>query len=72
MTEAMLDGKSVAPSSEELIGRAQSLIPLLRANAGLADRLGHLPDVSVAGHQASPSGNERPLRPRRAQSSSGA
>ena len=47
MTEAMLDGKPVAPSSEELISRAQSLIPLLRANATLADRLGHLPDENV-------------------------
>jgi alkylation response protein AidB-like acyl-CoA dehydrogenase len=47
MTEAMLDGRSAAPSSADLIGRARSLIPLLRANAGLADRLGHLPDENV-------------------------
>jgi hypothetical protein len=40
VTEAMLDGKPAAPSSEELISRAQSLIPLLRANANLADQLG--------------------------------
>ena len=33
MTEAKLDGKPVAPSPEELISRARSLIPLLRANA---------------------------------------
>ena len=47
MTEAMLDGKPVAPSSEELISRAQSLIPLLRANASLADQLGRVPDENV-------------------------
>jgi 3-hydroxy-9,10-secoandrosta-1,3,5(10)-triene-9,17-dione monooxygenase len=47
VTEAMLDGKPAAPSSAELISRAQSLIPLLRANATLADRLGHLPDENV-------------------------
>ena len=47
MTEAMLDGKPAAPSSEELISRAKSLIPLLRANAGLAERLGRLPDENV-------------------------
>src|SRR6266568_6467781 len=43
----MLDGKPVVPSPEELISRAESLIPLLRANASLADRLGHLPDKNV-------------------------
>jgi alkylation response protein AidB-like acyl-CoA dehydrogenase len=47
VTEAMLDGKPAAPSSAELISRAQSLIPLLRANAALADRLGRLPDENV-------------------------
>jgi hypothetical protein len=47
VTEAMLDGKPVAPSSEELISRAQSLIPLLRANANLADQLGRVPDENV-------------------------
>ena len=47
MTEAMLDGKSLVPSSEELISRAKSLIPLLRANATLADQLGRLPDENV-------------------------
>ncbi len=47
MTEATIDGKSVAPSSEELISRAESLIPLLRANASLAERLGHLPGENV-------------------------
>ena len=47
MTEAMLDGKPVAPSSAELISRAQSLIPLLRANANLADQLGRVPDENV-------------------------
>ena len=47
MTEAMLDGKSVVPSSAELISRAESLIPLLRANASRADQLGRLPDENV-------------------------
>jgi 3-hydroxy-9,10-secoandrosta-1,3,5(10)-triene-9,17-dione monooxygenase len=47
VTEAMLDGKPLAPSSEELISRAQSLIPLLRSNASLADRLGRVPDENV-------------------------
>lgn len=47
MTEAMLDGKSVVPSSEELVSRAKSLIPLLRANASVADQLGRLPDENV-------------------------
>ena len=47
MTEAKLDDTSVAPSSAELISRAQSLIPLLRANASLADRLGRLPDDNI-------------------------
>jgi hypothetical protein len=40
VTEAMLDGKPVAPNSEELTSRAESLIPLLGSNANLADRLG--------------------------------
>src|ERR1700733_3279149 len=43
----MLDGKPAAPNSEELISRAQSLIPLLRSNANLADRLGHVPDENI-------------------------
>ena len=43
----MLDGKPTAPNSEELISRAESLIPLLRSNANLADRLGHVPDENV-------------------------
>src|SRR5215469_12680563 len=43
----MLDGHLVAPSSAELIRRAEALIPLLRANASLADRLGRLPDENV-------------------------
>src|SRR3984885_11506286 len=47
MTEAMLDGKSAVPSSGELVSRAESLIPLLRANASLADRLGRVPDENV-------------------------
>jgi len=47
VTEAILDGKPLAPSSEELISRAQSLIPLLRSNANLADRLGRVPDENV-------------------------
>src|SRR6516162_10302131 len=47
MTEAILDGKSVVPSSGELISWAQSLIPLLRANAVLAEELGRLPDENV-------------------------
>jgi alkylation response protein AidB-like acyl-CoA dehydrogenase len=47
MAEEMTDGTSAAPSSEELISQAESLIPLLRANASLADRLGHLPDENV-------------------------
>lgn len=47
MTEAMIDGKPAAPSSAELISRAESLIPLLRANANLADQLGRVPDENV-------------------------
>ena len=47
MTEAMLDGTSVVPGSAELISRAESLIPLLRANGSLAERLGRLPDENV-------------------------
>ncbi|HEX4092012.1 MAG TPA: acyl-CoA dehydrogenase family protein [Trebonia sp.] len=47
MTEAMLNGRPAAPSSEELIGRAAALIPLLRANASLTERLGRLPDENV-------------------------
>ncbi|MGH3299078.1 MAG: acyl-CoA dehydrogenase family protein [Trebonia sp.] len=47
MTEAMLDGHLMVPSSAELISRAESLIPLLRANANLADRLGRVPDENV-------------------------
>ena len=47
MTKAMLDGKQVVPGSAELISRAQSLIPLLRANAVLAEELGRLPDENV-------------------------
>ena len=47
MTEAMLDDKPAMPSSAELISRAESLIPLLRANANLADRLGRVPDENV-------------------------
>ncbi len=47
MTEAMLNGKPAAPSSAELISRAESLIPLLRANASLAERLGRVPDENV-------------------------
>jgi alkylation response protein AidB-like acyl-CoA dehydrogenase len=47
VTEAMPDGKATAPGSAELISRAQSLIPLLRANGALAEALGHLPDENV-------------------------
>lgn len=47
MTEAIVNGKPAAPSPGELISRARSLIPLLRANATLADRLGRLPDENV-------------------------
>jgi hypothetical protein len=47
VTEAMLDGRPAVSSSEELISRAQALIPLLRANAILADQLGRLPDENV-------------------------
>jgi len=47
MTDTILDSKSAAPSSAELISRAQALIPLLRANAVLAEELGHLPDENV-------------------------
>jgi alkylation response protein AidB-like acyl-CoA dehydrogenase len=43
----MLAGKPVALNSEELITRVQSLIPLLRSNANVADRLGHVPDENV-------------------------
>ena len=52
MTEAILDDKPVVPSSAELISRAESLIPLLRANAVLADRLGRLPDENVQAIEA--------------------
>ncbi len=47
MTETMQDAPSAAPSSAELIGRAESLIPLLRANAVLGEELGRLPDENV-------------------------
>ena len=47
VTETVLDGKSAAPSAEELISRAKALIPLLRANAGLAERLGRVPDENI-------------------------
>ena len=47
MSDAALDGKSVVPSSAELISRAEALIPLLRANGSLADQLGRLPDENV-------------------------
>jgi 3-hydroxy-9,10-secoandrosta-1,3,5(10)-triene-9,17-dione monooxygenase len=47
VTEAMRDGKPAVPSSGELTDRARSLIPLLRANAGLAEQLGRLPDENI-------------------------
>ena len=47
MTETMQNATSAAPSSQELISRAESLIPLLRANAVLAEELGRLPDENV-------------------------
>ena len=47
MTETMQTATSAAPSSQELISRAESLIPLLRANAVLAEALGRLPDENV-------------------------
>jgi 3-hydroxy-9,10-secoandrosta-1,3,5(10)-triene-9,17-dione monooxygenase len=47
VTETMQNATSAAPSSEELISRAESLIPLLRANAVLAEELGRLPDENV-------------------------
>jgi alkylation response protein AidB-like acyl-CoA dehydrogenase len=47
MTEVVLNGKPAVPSPEELISRAQSLIALLRANAAMAEQLGHLPDENV-------------------------
>ena len=47
MTETMQNATSTAPGSEELISRAESLIPLLRANAVLAEELGRLPDENV-------------------------
>jgi alkylation response protein AidB-like acyl-CoA dehydrogenase len=52
VTEAILDDKPMVPSSAELISRAESLIPLLRANANLADRLGRLPDENVQAIEA--------------------
>jgi hypothetical protein len=48
MTEAMLNGKSAAPNSAELISRAKALIPLLRANANLADQLGRRSAAATA------------------------
>jgi 3-hydroxy-9,10-secoandrosta-1,3,5(10)-triene-9,17-dione monooxygenase len=47
VTETMQNAMSAAPSSQELISRAESLIPLLRANAVLAEELGRLPDENV-------------------------
>ncbi len=47
VTETVLDGEWAAPGSAELIGRAESLIPLLRANASLAEQLGRVPDENV-------------------------
>jgi alkylation response protein AidB-like acyl-CoA dehydrogenase len=47
VTEAMLDDETAVPTPEELIKRAQGLIPLLRANGSLADQLGRLPDENV-------------------------
>ena len=61
MTETMRNATSAAPSSEELISRAESLIPLLRANAGLAEELGRLPDENV--HAVEEAGLFRMLMP---------
>jgi alkylation response protein AidB-like acyl-CoA dehydrogenase len=47
VTEAIQDGTSVVPTSEELISRAESLIPLLRANANQTARLGRLADENL-------------------------
>jgi 3-hydroxy-9,10-secoandrosta-1,3,5(10)-triene-9,17-dione monooxygenase len=47
VTETMQNATSTAPGSQELISRAKSLIPLLRANAVLAEELGRLPDENV-------------------------
>src|ERR1700761_4686766 len=47
VSDAALDGKPAVPSSAELIGRAEALIPLLRANGALADQIGRLPDENV-------------------------
>jgi 3-hydroxy-9,10-secoandrosta-1,3,5(10)-triene-9,17-dione monooxygenase len=43
----MLDEDSVAPTSEELISRARSLVPLLRENAVKAEQLRRIPDDSI-------------------------
>ena len=48
MTQTIMDGTSAAPGSAELIGRAQALVPLLRANASRTARLRHLPDENIA------------------------
>ena len=61
MTETMRNATSAAPSSEELISRAESLIPLLRANAVLAEELGRLPDENV--HAVEEAGLFRMLMP---------
>jgi 3-hydroxy-9,10-secoandrosta-1,3,5(10)-triene-9,17-dione monooxygenase len=39
--------ESAAPAAEELLRRAEALVPLLRANAARADQLRRLPDESV-------------------------
>jgi 3-hydroxy-9,10-secoandrosta-1,3,5(10)-triene-9,17-dione monooxygenase len=61
VTETAQDGTSAAPSSEELISRAESLIPLLRANANLTAQLGRLPDENIAAIEEA--GLFRMLRP---------
>jgi 3-hydroxy-9,10-secoandrosta-1,3,5(10)-triene-9,17-dione monooxygenase len=43
----IFDGESAAPAADELIRRAEALVPLLRANAVRADQLRRLPDESV-------------------------
>jgi hypothetical protein len=52
----MTDGKPAAPGSGELISRAESLIPLLRANASLADRLA--PPAGLASAKDPAAGDE--------------
>src|ERR1700759_5705875 len=63
MPEAKTDPRAAPPRYEELLGRAEALIPVLRERAPRAEELRRLPDETIA--DLHKSGRFRVLQPKR-------